>query len=193
MRITRAAKVAAFPLIVLALVALIACQGPIGDTGKTGDTGDTGDTGPIPASTGPSGGTGPTGATGDQGNKGDDALQPVDADMVAVRYVNDAEGYVGTPPEPFNVSSMYFRGGKPMVTFALKEGTPAGGSTFMAAVTDEGMVTVTVTAEDDVMPAADGSDYTTGTEFTVVATDADGIVAEKDFAIKTNRAPDGKR
>ena len=40
MRITRAAKVAAFPLIVLALVALVACQGGPSDT--KGDKGDKG-------------------------------------------------------------------------------------------------------------------------------------------------------
>ena len=39
MRITRAAKVAAFPLIVLALVALVACQGPVGAAGAQGAAG----------------------------------------------------------------------------------------------------------------------------------------------------------
>jgi hypothetical protein len=39
MRITRAAKVAAFPLTALILVALVACQGPIGPAGGKGDTG----------------------------------------------------------------------------------------------------------------------------------------------------------
>ena len=53
MRITRAAKVAAFPLTALILVALVACQGPIGpkgpkgDTGSTGDLGGTGTAGPV--------------------------------------------------------------------------------------------------------------------------------------------------
>ena len=42
MRITRAAKVAAFPLIVLALVALVACQGGPGTKGDKGDMGDAG-------------------------------------------------------------------------------------------------------------------------------------------------------
>ena len=42
MRITRAAKVAAFPLMALALVALIACQGPAGPTGTAGTKGDPG-------------------------------------------------------------------------------------------------------------------------------------------------------
>ena len=45
MRITRAAKVAAFPLIVLALVALVACQGGPGTKGDKGDKGDMGDAG----------------------------------------------------------------------------------------------------------------------------------------------------
>ena len=43
MRFTRAAKVAAFPLLAMVLVvALIACQGPVGDAGKDGGKGDTG-------------------------------------------------------------------------------------------------------------------------------------------------------
>ncbi len=42
MRITRAAKVAAFPLMALALVALIACQGPAGPPGTAGTKGDPG-------------------------------------------------------------------------------------------------------------------------------------------------------
>ena len=46
MRITRAAKVAAFPLIVLALVALVACQGGPGTKGDKGDKGDAGMDGP---------------------------------------------------------------------------------------------------------------------------------------------------
>ena len=44
MRFTRAAKVAAFPLLAMVLVvALIACQGPVGKAGK--DAGKKGDTG----------------------------------------------------------------------------------------------------------------------------------------------------
>ena len=45
MRITRAAKVAAFPLTALILVALVACQGPAGPPGATGQgrTGASGD------------------------------------------------------------------------------------------------------------------------------------------------------
>ena len=44
MRFTRAAKVAAFPLLTMVLVvALIACQGPVGDAGKDGGKGDTGE------------------------------------------------------------------------------------------------------------------------------------------------------
>ena len=43
MRFTRAAKVAAFPLLAMVLVvALIACQGPVGETGDAGKKGDTG-------------------------------------------------------------------------------------------------------------------------------------------------------
>ena len=45
MRITRAAKVAAFPLIVLALVALVACQGGSAPRAK-GDRGPRLDPGP---------------------------------------------------------------------------------------------------------------------------------------------------
>ena len=43
MRFTRAAKVAAFPLLAMVLVvALIACQGPVGKAGDAGEKGDTG-------------------------------------------------------------------------------------------------------------------------------------------------------
>jgi hypothetical protein len=91
MRITRAAKVAAFPLIVLALVGLIACQGPIGLTGGKGDKGDTGSTGPSVT-----GATGPTGPTGGTGPRGDSPLAPVTANMGKLYLVNDGGDTTGS-------------------------------------------------------------------------------------------------
>jgi hypothetical protein len=102
MRITRAAKVAAFPLIVLALVALIACQGPAGIDGKDG----------TPGAPGAPGSTGSTGSTGDEGPQGDPgfpALAPVaDADVVHIDM--DTKGKVTVD------LSDYFAGGVGDVT-----------------------------------------------------------------------------
>ena len=54
MRFTRAAKVAAFPLLTMVLVvALIACQGPVGKAGKDGTVGTTGTTGTTGAAAPP--------------------------------------------------------------------------------------------------------------------------------------------
>ena len=100
MRITRAAKVAAFPLIVLALVvALIACQGPAGLAGKDGTAGKDGKDGT----------SGDTGDEGPQGDPGFPALAPVaDADVVHIDMDTDGEVMVDL--------SEYFAGGVGDVT-----------------------------------------------------------------------------
>ena len=111
MRITRAAKVAAFPLIVLALVALVACTGPAGVAGKTGDTG-------------PPGGTGGTGDTGDRGPMGHSALVAEEATEAAVHSVNDGpddnDGIATIGDAPASVDAgMYFSGGVPPIKYSV--------------------------------------------------------------------------
>jgi hypothetical protein len=99
MRITRAAKVAAFPLIVLALLVLTGCvEGPIGKTGAAGAAGGTGPPGPSgPMGTsgdtvpGPMGDTGPEGPMGDPG---DNALVATSGAGPTV-YISDGEDVSG--------------------------------------------------------------------------------------------------
>ena len=82
MRITRAAKVAAFPLTALILVALVACQGPAGPAGAAGGKGDPGTPGAM-------------GTAGNTGTPGVDAFQAatgVDATLLNPKDVVDEDG-----------------------------------------------------------------------------------------------------
>jgi hypothetical protein len=107
MRFTRAAKVAAFPLIVLALVALIACQGTVGPKGDKGDTGGAGTAGmdgdPGMDSTVP----GPAGPAALAGLKVDAVMDNVDAgdDMdEAADMTVDLNDYFDGGAEPYTFS-----------------------------------------------------------------------------------------
>ena len=189
MRITRAAKVAAFPLTALILVALVACQGPIGPAGPS-VTGPTGPSGPAgPSVTGPTGPTGPTGIG---------VLQLVNDNPVYLLVNDDARGRIGALPDPVDVSK-YFRGGKSPVTYELVKTSDAA-DMFTAALAD-GILTVTLTdatLDGNYDPAADNDE--TGSYVTVKATDADKHGTDngdetddpnerKDIHILRNKAP----
>ena len=157
MRITRAAKVAAFPLIVLALVGLIACQGPIGLTGGKGDKGDKGDAG----STGPSvtGPTGATGATGPTGPRGHSPLTVVTANMGKLYLVNDGGDTTGPKvggPTIINLAP-HFSGGiggvdartykaKQVAAESSSPSFPVPDATYTLSEVTGGMLTVTLTS-----------------------------------------------
>ena len=202
MRITRAAKVAAFPLIVLALVALVACQGGPGTKGDKGDKGDTGPGGLV-------------GTPGNPGEPGISSLLVSEGGKTYGRYINDsALGRIGTLPTSLN-TSMQFTGGKPPVKFAATGLAIADGGaiTFLVKKADDfadsGMVTVEIrnrNAEQEIAAGvatdyainngltlnADTGEFTgtaTNSRFTVTATDADGYTASKAIEILRNRRP----
>jgi hypothetical protein len=172
MRITRAAKVAAFPLIVLALVALIACQGPAGIDGKDG----------TPGAPGAPGSTGSTGSTGDEGPQGDPgfpALAPVaDADVVHIDM--DTKGKVTVD------LSDYFAGGVGDVTdrtYAVVSTTDVADTGITEPKTADisgSVLTLTVAAAPTVFD-----------EVTVVvkATDTAMVSLNNNVVVRRNQAP----
>ena len=171
MRITRAAKVAAFPLIVLALVALIACQGPIGPRGDKGPAGSTGNTGP----------TGGTGGTGDQGPMGDMGYSALVVKegvktLVTINDDMDADNVLIVGDETATrVMADFFSGGSNMVTFSAA----ATGEMNMADVSDDG-TTVTIKLKAGAM----SYDPTMGYEVVITAKDE---VLGVTFALKPHR------
>ena len=191
MRFTRAAKVAAFPLIVLALVALIACQGPAGVKGDKGDTGDTGDMGTP----------GGTGGTGDRGPMGHSALVAEEATEAAVHSVNDGpddndgSATIGDAP-PSVDAGMYFSGGVPPIKYSVSrdmvdnnDGTPELPEGVSDSFTLEEMDGMLVFGIKEDLAAPTMNDYTTGSQFTLKATDFDGTTATKMVHIMANKAP----
>jgi hypothetical protein len=172
MRITRAAKVAAFPLIVLALVALIACQGPAGIDGKDG----------TPGAPGAPGSTGSTGSTGDEGPQGDPgfpALAPVaDVDVVHIDMDTDGEVMVDL--------SEYFAGGVGDVTdrtYAVVSTTDVADTGITEPKTADisgSVLTLTVAAAPTVFD-----------EVTVVvkATDTAMVSLNNNVVVRRNQAP----
>ena len=202
MRITRAAKVAAFPLIVLALVALVACQGPVGPKGTTG-------------AAGAAGAAGSTGTPGSTGAPGVSSLLVNEGAKTYGRYINDTVlGRIGTLPASID-GSMHFTGGKPDVEFDISgpatTATSAGGtSTFLVKKAADFKVSGIVTVEirntdaaqetdanrtidyvlDDGVMVSDGVESgANNSRFTVTAKDADGYTAPKIIEILRNRRP----
>jgi hypothetical protein len=174
MRITRAAKVAAFPLIVLALVALIACQGPAGIDGKDG----------TPGAPGAPGSTGSTGSTGDEGPQGDPgfpALAPVaDADVVHIDM--DTKGKVTVD------LSDYFAGGVGDVT----DRTYAVVST--TDVADTGITepkTADISGSVLTLTVADEPSNFDEVTVEVKATDTAMVSETNSVVVRRNRAPMG--
>ena len=133
MRITRAAKVAAFPLLALVLVvALIACQGPIGPKGDTGGKGD----------------PGPQGTTGGAGPEGSSPVAAVDPSKSRLIFVNDGEVdneiVVGKPEASYDLTT-HFLGGYGTLEYSIIERATMGPwstSTFNPTVTKEGVLTL---------------------------------------------------
>ena len=174
MRITRAAKVAAFPLIVLALVALVACQGGPGIKGEKGDTGDTGDMGTM----GDSGTNAPIPLTGRDGavlfdslNAGRDMneVTEFEIDLHAAGYFNGGEA-----PYKYTWGAIPARNGTPALEVSVDE--------------DTNMLKLKLTS-------ASASDYsgaepwTDGYKLPLMAKDANKESAPSSITIKPNRAP----
>jgi hypothetical protein len=178
MRITRAAKVAAFPLIVLALVALIACQGPVGPVGADGEMGE-------PGMDGMDGEPGMDGNPGGPGPVGPAALAPKSVGPVFITKAGTAESD-DDPAMPIEMTvdvSTYFTGGDPEGREFSVFGTPdlasgvtqkLEGSTLTLTVTDDW--TAPTSAEDD-------------DEIMVTAMDSDEQVAIATVYVRNNAAP----
>ena len=178
MNIARAAKGAAYLLMVFGLVALVACQaGPAGPKGATGDKGDPGVAG-KPGAPGTAALTAVGGSTTPHiiliNNKGT-AAAPVTGDLKK-------------PNSSTDVTALFVGGATPL-TYTISAG-PAATAYFTASINDDNMIVVgkRTGATEPTLTAA-GAHYTTGTEITVQAADAQGRVATKSVAIRHNRAP----
>jgi hypothetical protein len=179
MRITRAAKVAAFPLIVLALVALIACQGPVGPVGADGEMGE-------PGMDGMDGEPGMDGNPGGPGPVGPAALAPKSVGPVFITKAGTAESD-DDPAMPIEMTvdvSTYFTGGDPEGREFSVFGTPV----LATGVTQKlvgSTLTLTVT---DAWNAPDGA-AEDDNEIMVTAMDSDEQVAIATVYVRNNAAP----
>ena len=177
MNIARAAKGAAYLLMVFGLVALVACQaGPAGPKGATGDKGD-------------------PGVAGKPGAPGTAALAAVGGSTTAYQILINNKGSATAPTEgdlknpstSADVTKLFIGGAQP-VTYTLTQENAATDH-FTAKINDDNVIEVgkrTGSTADLTVATT----YTTGgTEITVQATDANGVVATKNVIIKHNRAP----
>ena len=177
MNIARAAKGAAYLLMVFGLVALVACQaGPAGPKGATGDKGD-------------------PGVAGKPGAPGTAALAAVGGSTTAYHILINNKGTVAAPTEgdlkkpstSADVTELFIGGVQP-VTYTLTQ-EDAATDHFTAKINDDNVIEVgkrTGSTADLTVATT----YTTGgTDITVQATDANGVVATKAVTIKHNRAP----
>ena len=181
MRITRAAKVAAFPLIVLALVALIACQGPAGLDGKDGETGETGETGMegVPGMDAPIPLTGRDGVVIDSldAGKDEDEATEMTIDLHADGYFNG-----GMAPFTYKVTGITDSDGSTAIT-------PADDAKLVTGAIDDdtGMLKLKLNASPS--PVFDDGDYMVGFTVALSAEDANKESATLMLTIKPNRAP----
>lgn len=185
MIIARAAKGAALLLMIFGVVAFIGCQAATPTPGKDG-------------ATGPQGDQGPKGDPGAPGPAGISALQVTGGADPQLIVFNDDDGEIGDLTTPAGEgtldASTFFVGGAPPLTFK-GQGTLPGSNdtdTFKVAVAENGMITVTKNTDDDGDAVRDtpiAADYSTGYTFTVRATDANGITADRSLRVKANRPP----
>lgn len=182
MIIARAAKGAALILMIFGVVALIGC--PAGTPGKTGGEG-------------PPGLKGDPGATGAPGQPGPAALQ-VKGDA-SERYVilinNKGTGAIATqtlgdvkkPDTSADVTELFVGGSTP-ITYTIS--SPADGGQFTASLKDNVIVVGRRSGAAGTFAPADADNYTTGTNLTIRATDANGVTVTKLVAIRNNRKPE---
>ena len=185
MRFTRAAKVAAFPLIVLALVALVACQGGPGTKGDKGDKGDMGDMG-TPGGTGTAGPVGP-------------AQLALVADANTLVLINDQtrdDGImIAGGPTTFNLSDL-FSGGVGDRTYSVaKTGELAANNAQITATNDGRIMTVTINdttvlETGQFVLTAPGTGATTAWQVTVTVSDeSKSVPLTQMLTVARNQAP----
>ena len=177
-RVARPMKFAAFISIIISVAVIFAaCQGAVGKAGDKGEKGDKGD----------------PGTTGTQGTPGINAL--VATNIPGAIRVNDKPGEVantvvlGDIPAPFSVAG-HFIGGSGDKTFKAKSASTE--LFYTVAVAADGMVTLTKRVAETAPqePTTDGAALAM---FTVLATDANNINAEKAFTVMRNLAPTVER
>ena len=174
MRITRAAKVAAFPLTALILVALIACQGPAGPAGADGSKGDPG-------------AAGAPGADGAQGPPGMDAPHPLASVVIDTVYFSLPQA-AGTDDDPVpevevDVSTGFTGGTAEGRTYKL--GAVANSGQFTGFSYDLDESTLKLTMGEQPAPTDTIEDIT----IPIQATDTNGAVATTTVIVRGNVVP----
>jgi hypothetical protein len=170
MRFTRAAKVAAFPLLAMVLVvALIACQA--GPPGK--------DATAVP---------GTTGTTGTTGAMGVNALNPVAGDDVIFNDKALPAVFAAADVRTIDLDPYFVGGNRVGIKYTMSPlPLPSGLMPAMGvAITDNMLV---VTPDGDTAPA--GNNVYDNRHVIIRATDADDRIADNVIAIRRNRAPTG--
>jgi hypothetical protein len=170
MRFTRAAKVAAFPLLAMVLVvALIACQA--GPPGK--------DATAVP---------GTTGTTGTTGAMGVNALNPVAGDDVIFNDKALPAVFAAADVRTIDLDPYFVGGNRVGIKYTMSPlPLPSGLMPAMGvAITDNMLV---VTPDGDTAPA--GNNVYDNRHVIIRATDADDRIADNVIAIRRNKAPMG--
>ncbi len=167
MRITRAAKVAAFPLTALILVALIACQGPAGPAGAAGGKGDIGAQGPA----------------------GKDALPPLASVLIDTVYFALPQA-AGTEDDPVPTNDVD-------VSEGFTGGTAEGRTYKLGAVANSGQFTgfsyeldgSTLKLKMDEQEVPAGTDLIEDITIPIQAADTNGAVATTTVIVRGNVVP----
>ena len=175
MRITRAAKVAAFPLTALILVALIACQGPAGPAGAAG-------------AAGPAGADGKDGTDGAQGPPGMDAPHPLASKIIDTVYFGlpitvDADNTA--PTKTVDVSDGFTGGTAEGRTYKVGAVTNTAAFSSFSFELEGSMLKLTVTASETITAGTVILDIS----IPIQATDTSGAVATSNVLVRMNQLP----
>ena len=186
MRITRAAKVAAFPLTALILVALIACQGPAGPAGAAGEPGDTGAAG-EPGMAGAPGADAPIPLTGRDGDVVIDSLNAGKDENEATEFTIDLH------------AAGYFNGGMAPFTYKVTRVLDSNGTDVITPAADQPVVTAAIDDDTNMLELklhadrtthfSDAADYMMGFTIELSAEDANKESATSKLVLKPNQAP----
>jgi hypothetical protein len=173
MRFTRAAKVAAFPLLAMVLVvALIACQA--GPPGK--------DATAVP---------GTTGTTGTTGAMGVNALNPVAGDDVIFNDKALPAVFAAADVRTIDLDPYFVGGNRVGIKYTMSPlPLPSGLMPAMGVAITDNMLVVTPNADSAPTVTNDANPYR-NVHVIIRATDADDRIADNVIAIRRNRAPTG--
>jgi hypothetical protein len=171
MRFTRAAKVAAFPLLAMVLVvALIACQA--GPPGK--------DATAVP---------GTTGTTGTTGAMGVNALNPVAGDDVIFNDKALPAVFAAADVRTIDLDPYFVGGNRVGIKYTMSPlPLPSGLMPAMGVAITDNMLVVTPNADSAPTVTNDANPYR-NVHVIIRATDADDRIADNVIAIRRNKAP----